>query len=399
MIRLSKVLNAFLDENLQALHSQGLYNEIDPVEGANGPIIQVRGKNLVNLSSNNYLGLATNEDLKRIAKETIETYGVGAGAVRTINGTLDLHVKLEEKLAEFKGTEAAISYQSGFNCNMAAISAVMDKNDAILSDQLNHASIIDGCRLSRAKIIAYNHSDMDDLRAKAKEAKESGLYNKVMVITDGVFSMDGDIAKLPEIVEIAKEFDLITYVDDAHGSGVTGKGKGTVKHFGLEKEIDFQIGTLSKAIGVVGGYVAGKKNLIDWLKVRSRPFLFSTALPPGDVAAITAAVQMLIDSTELHDKLWENGDYLKAGLAKLGFNIGASETPITPCIIGDEKLTQEFSRRLFEEGVYAKSIVFPTVPKGTGRVRNMPTAAHTKEMLDDALAIYEKVGRELGVIQ
>jgi len=399
MIRLSKVLNAFLDENLQALRNQGLYNEIDPVEGANGPVIQVRGKNLINLSSNNYLGLATNEDLKRIAKETIETYGVGAGAVRTINGTLDLHVKLEEKLAEFKGTEAAISYQSGFNCNMAAISAVMDKNDAILSDQLNHASIIDGCRLSRAKIIAFNHSDMDDLRAKAKEAKESGLYNKVMVITDGVFSMDGDIAKLPEIVEIAKEFDLITYVDDAHGSGVTGKGKGTVKHFGLEKEIDFQIGTLSKAIGVVGGYVAGKKNLIDWLKVRSRPFLFSTALPPGDVAAITAAVQMLIDSTELHDKLWENGDYLKAGLAKLGFNIGESETPITPCIIGDEKLTQEFSRRLFEEGVYAKSIVFPTVPKGTGRVRNMPTAAHTKEMLDDALAIYEKVGRELGVIQ
>ena len=399
MIRLSKVLNAFLDENLQDLRDQGLYNEIDPVEGANGPVIQVRGKNLINLSSNNYLGLATNEELKRIAKETIDKYGVGAGAVRTINGTLDLHVKLEEKLAEFKGTEAAISYQSGFNCNMAAISAVMDKNDAILSDQLNHASIIDGCRLSKAKIIAFNHSDMDDLRAKAKAAKESGLYNKVMVITDGVFSMDGDIAKLPEIVEIAKEFDLITYVDDAHGSGVTGKGKGTVKHFGLEKEIDFQIGTLSKSIGVVGGYVAGKKNLIDWLKVRSRPFLFSTALPPGDVAAITAAVQMLIDSTELHDKLWENGDYLKAGLAKLGFNIGESETPITPCIIGDEKLTQEFSRRLFEEGVYAKSIVFPTVAKGTGRVRNMPTAAHTKEMLDDALAIYEKVGRELGVIQ
>lgn len=399
MIRLSKVLNAFLDENLQDLRDQGLYNEIDPVEGANGPVIQVRGKNLINLSSNNYLGLATNEELKRIAKETIDKYGVGAGAVRTINGTLDLHVKLEEKLAEFKGTEAAISYQSGFNCNMAAISAVMDKNDAILSDQLNHASIIDGCRLSKAKIIAFNHSDMDDLRAKAKAAKESGLYNKIMVITDGVFSMDGDIAKLPEIVEIAKEFDLITYVDDAHGSGVTGKGKGTVKHFGLEKEIDFQIGTLSKAIGVVGGYVAGKKNLIDWLKVRSRPFLFSTALPPGDVAAITAAVQMLIDSTELHDKLWENGDYLKSGLAKLGFNIGESETPITPCIIGDEKLTQEFSQRLFEEGVYAKSIVFPTVPKGTGRVRNMPTAAHTKEMLDNTLAIYEKVGRELGVIQ
>ncbi|SOC11609.1 glycine C-acetyltransferase [Ureibacillus xyleni] len=395
---MSKILDSFLNENLQDLRNQGLYNEIDAVEGANGPIITINGKQLINLSSNNYLGLATNEELKQVAKNAIDRYGVGAGAVRTINGTMDLHVKLEEKLAEFKGTEAAISYQSGFNCNMAAISAVMDKNDAILSDQLNHASIIDGCRLSKAKIIAYNHSDMDDLRAKAKEATESGLYNKVMVITDGVFSMDGDIAKLPEIVEIAKEYDLITYVDDAHGSGVTGKGKGTVKHFGLEKEIDFQIGTLSKAIGVVGGYVAGKKNLIDWLKVRSRPFLFSTAVTPGDVAAITHALQMIMDSTELHDQLWENGDYLKAGLKKLGFNIGASETPITPCIIGDEKLTQTFSRRLVEEGVYAKAIVFPTVPKGTGRVRNMPIASHTKEMLDDALAIYEKVGKELGII-
>ncbi|AYC28761.1 glycine C-acetyltransferase [Paenisporosarcina cavernae] len=395
---MAAILDQFLDQNLTELKEQGLYNEIDPVQGANGPIIQVNGQSLINLSSNNYLGLATNDELKKIAQTTIERYGVGAGAVRTINGTLDLHVKLEEKLAEFKGTEAAISYQSGFNCNMAAISAVMDKNDAILSDQLNHASIIDGCRLSKAKIIPFLHSDMEDLRKKAKEAKESGQYNKIMVITDGVFSMDGDIAKLPEIVEIAKEFDLITYVDDAHGSGVTGKGKGTVKHFGLEKEIDFQIGTLSKAIGVVGGYVAGKQKLIDWLKVRSRPFLFSTALPPGDVAAITAAIQMLIDSTELHDKLWENGDYLKAGLKKLGFDIGASETPITPCIIGDEKLTQTFSKRLFEEGVYAKSIVFPTVPKGTGRVRNMPTAAHTKEMLDEAIATYEKVGKELGVI-
>lgn len=396
---MSNVLNNFLDENLAALREQGLYNEIDPVEGANGPIIQVKGQSLINLSSNNYLGLATNDELKQIAKAGIDKYGVGAGAVRTINGTLDVHVKLEETLAKFKGTEAAISYQSGFNCNMAAISAVMDKNDAILSDQLNHASIIDGCRLSKAKIIAYNHSDMDDLRAKAKAAKESGLYNKVMVITDGVFSMDGDLAKLPEIVDIAKEFDLITYVDDAHGSGVTGKGAGTVKHFGLQHDIDFQIGTLSKAIGVVGGYVAGKKNLIDWLKVRSRPFLFSTALPPADVAAITRAVEMLMESTELHDRLWENGDYLKQGLAKLGFNVGDSATPITPCIIGDEKLTQQFSARLFEEGVYAKSIVFPTVPKGTGRVRNMPTAAHTKQMLDDAIAAYAKVGRELGIIQ
>ncbi|MFO7316971.1 MAG: glycine C-acetyltransferase [Bacilli bacterium] len=392
---MAKVLDAFLEENLQQLKSQGLYNRIDVLEGANGPVIEINGKRLINLSSNNYLGLATNEQLKKVAKEAIDKYGVGAGAVRTINGTLDLHQQLEEKIAEFKGTEAAISYQSGFNCNMAAISAVMDQDDCILSDQLNHASIIDGCRLSKAKIVVYTHSDMDDLRKKAKEAAESGRYRKMMVITDGVFSMDGDLAKLPDIVEIAKEFDLITYVDDAHGSGVTGNGRGTVKHFGLEKEIDFQIGTLSKAIGVVGGYVAGKKRLIDWLKVRSRPFLFSTAVPPGDVAATIAAIDMLMQSKELTDKLWENGNYFKAGLKKLGFDIGNSETPITPCIIGDEKLTQAFSKRLLEEGVYAKAIVYPTVPRGTGRIRNMPTASHTKEMLDEALAIYEKVGKEL----
>ncbi|WP_432353966.1 glycine C-acetyltransferase [Sporosarcina sp. A2] len=395
---MSKKLNAFLDENLQELRDQGLYNEIEPVEGPNGPIIKIKGNDLINLSSNNYLGLATDEDLKKLNIAAVNKYGVGAGAVRTINGTLDIHIELEKKLAEFKGTEAAISFQSGFNCNMAAISAVMNKNDAILSDELNHASIIDGCRLSGAKIIRIKHQDMDDLRAKAKEATESGLYGKVMYITDGVFSMDGDIANLPGAVEVAKEFDLITYVDDAHGSGVTGKGKGTVKHFGLEKEIDMQMGTLSKAVGVVGGYVAGTQKLIDWLKVRSRPFLFSTAVPPGDVAAIMGALDKISASTELHDKLWDNGDYLKAGLKKLGFNIGNSETPITPCIIGEERLTQQFSKRLAEEGVYAKSIVFPTVPKGTGRVRNMPTAAHTKEMLDDALKIYEKVGKELGVI-
>ncbi|QPC47791.1 glycine C-acetyltransferase [Mangrovibacillus cuniculi] len=394
----SHLLDQFLQENVQALKDQGIYNEIDPIESPNGPKIRIGGRELINLSSNNYLGLATHDRLRKVAKEAIDEWGVGAGAVRTINGTLSLHVELEEAIAKFKGTEAAIAYQSGFNCNMAAISAVMDKNDAILSDELNHASIIDGCRLSKAKVIRFNHSDMEDLRQKAKEAKESGQYNKIMVITDGVFSMDGDIAKLPEIVKIAKEFDIMTYVDDAHGSGVTGKGAGTVKHFGLQDEVDFQIGTLSKAIGVVGGYVAGTQNLIDWLKVRSRPFLFSTSLTPADVRAAREAIHMLMESTELHDKLWENGDYLKAGLKKLGFNIGDSETPITPCIIGDEAKTQLFSKRLNEEGVYAKSIVFPTVPKGTGRVRNMPTAAHTKEMLDEALAIYEKVGKELEII-
>ncbi|MCZ2260902.1 glycine C-acetyltransferase [Sporosarcina sp. G11-34] len=395
---MSKKLDAFLTDNLTELRDAGLYNEIDAVEGPNGAVIKVGGKDLINLSSNNYLGLATDEDLKQLAKDAIDQYGVGAGAVRTINGTLDLHIELEKKLAEFKGTEAAISYQSGFNCNMAAISAVMNKQDAILSDELNHASIIDGCRLSGAKVIRVKHQDMDDLREKAKEATESGLYNKVMYITDGVFSMDGNIANLPEAVKIAKEFDLITYVDDAHGSGVTGKGKGTVKHFGLEKEVDMQMGTLSKAVGVVGGYVAGKQNLIDWLKVRSRPFLFSTAVTPADVAATIGALQKIIDSTELHDKLWDNGDYLKAGLKKLGFDIGVSETPITPCIIGEEKLTQQFSKRLMEEGVYAKAIVFPTVPSGKGRVRNMPIASHTKEMLDEALNVYEKVGKELGII-
>ncbi|MDF0010242.1 glycine C-acetyltransferase [Staphylococcus pseudintermedius] len=392
-------LNDFLDENLNHLKENGLYNEIDTVEGANGPEIQINGKKYINLSSNNYLGLATNEDLKTAAKNAIDSHGVGAGAVRSINGTLDLHDELESTLAEFKGTEAAVAYQSGFNCNMAAISAVMNKNDAILSDELNHASIIDGCRLSKAKIIRVNHSDMDDLRQKAKEAVESGQYNKVMYITDGVFSMDGDVAKLPEIVEICEQYGIMVYVDDAHGSGVMGKGAGTVKHFGLQDKVDFQIGTLSKAIGVVGGYVAGSQKLIDWLKAQSRPFLFSTSLAPGDTKAITEAVKKLMASTELHDRLWENANYLKGGLSRLGFDTGQSETPITPVIIGDEKKTQQFSKRLMEEGIYVKSIVFPTVPRGTGRVRNMPTAAHTTEMLDQALEVYARVGKELGIIE
>jgi len=395
----SKSLNNFLKTNLEDLKGKGLYNEINVITGQNGPVIEIEGKKLINLSSNNYLGLATNKRMIEASIKATEKYGVGAGAVRTINGTLDIHIELEKKLATFKHTEATIAFQSGFNCNMAAISAVMNKKDAILSDALNHASIIDGCRLSGAKIIRVEHSDMDDLRAKAKEAKESGLYEKIMVITDGVFSMDGDVAKLPEIVEIAEEFDLITYVDDAHGSGVLGKGAGTVHHFGLSDKIDFQIGTLSKAIGVVGGYVAGSKDLIDWLKVRGRPFLFSTSLTPAAAGACIEAVNILTESTELHDRLWENGNYLKKGLKELGFDIGHSETPITPCIIGDAAEAQEFSRRLYEEGVYAKSIVFPTVPLGTARVRNMPSAAHTKELLDEAIAKYAKVGREMGLIK
>ncbi|EZH64934.1 2-amino-3-ketobutyrate CoA ligase [Bacillaceae bacterium JMAK1] len=391
----STKLTSFLNSGLNELKDKGLYNVIHPLEGANGPKIQLEGKELINLSSNNYLGLATDERLKEVAKDAVTKYGVGSGAVRTINGTLQLHVELEEKLAKFKHTEAAIAYQSGFNCNMAAISAVMNKYDAILSDELNHASIIDGCRLSKAKIIRYNHSDMEDLRQKASEAVKE--YEKVMVITDGVFSMDGDIAKLPEIVDIAEEFDLITYVDDAHGSGVLGEGKGTVKHFGLSDRVDMQMGTLSKAIGVVGGYVAGSQALIDWLKVQSRPFLFSTSLTPADIRASIEAIDILSESKELQERLWENTKYLQEGLKKLGFSVGVTETPITPVIIGDEKKTQQFSKRLMEEGVYAKSIVFPTVPRGTGRVRNMPTAAHTKEMLDEALSVYEKLGKELDV--
>lgn len=391
-------LNRFLADNLNELKSKGLYNQINSLQSSNGPIITINNKNLINLSSNNYLGLATNENLKLAEINAVKKYGVGSGAVRTINGTLDIHDLLETTIAKFKCTEAAIAFQSGFNCNMGAISAVMDKNDAILSDELNHASIIDGCRLSGAKIIRYKHSDMNDLRNQAKIAKDSGKYVKLMVITDGVFSMDGDVAKLPEIVEIANEFDLITYVDDAHGSGVMGNGAGTCKHFGLSDKIDFQIGTLSKAIGVVGGYVAGSKDLIDWLKVRGRPFLFSTSLTPGSAAACVESINILMESSYLVNKVWENGNYLKKGLKSLGFDIGKSETPITPCIIGDESKTQLFSKRLLEEGIYAKSIVFPTVPKGTGRVRNMPTSAHTKEMLDQALSIYEKVGKELNII-
>lgn len=394
----SQALDKFLSSNIEDLKTKGLYNVIDTLQGANGPVIRINGKSLINLSSNNYLGLATDYRLIDASVKASQTYGAGAGAVRTINGTMDLHIELEEKLARFKKTEAVIVYQSGFNCNMAAISAVMDQHDAILSDELNHASIIDGCRLSRAKVIRFKHSDMNDLRQQAKDAKESGQYHKIMVITDGVFSMDGDIAKLPEIVKIAEEFDLITYVDDAHGSGVLGAGAGTVKHFGLSDRIDFQIGTLSKAIGVVGGYVAGKKQLIEWLKLRSRPFLFSTSLPPAAIASCIASVDILMNDKELIEKLWENGNDLKNGLSRLGYDVGQSETPITPCIIGDEVTTQQFSKRLYEEGVYAKAIVFPTVPKGTGRIRNMPTAAHTKEMLDQVISVYEKVGKEMKLI-
>ena len=392
----SKELTMYLEKELDQLKEKGLYNTIDILESENGACIIVDGKRMINLASNNYLGFANREELKKACIEATETYGVGAGAVRTINGSLKIHQQLEEKIAEFKGTEAAIAFQSGFNCNMGAISAVMTKEDAILSDELNHASIIDGCRLSGAKIIRIKHQDMKDLEKKAKEAIESKKYKKIMYITDGVFSMDGDIARLPEIIPIVEKYGLVTYVDDAHGSGVTGKGAGTVKHFGLSDKIDMQMGTLSKAIGVVGGYVAGSKTLIDWLKARSRPFLFSTSLTPG--AAALASITLMQEHPELVEKVWENANYFKEELKKAGYNIGMSETPITPVILGDEKVTQTFSKKLIKHGIYAKPIVYPTVPLGTGRIRNMPTAEHTREMLDEAVAVYQKIGKEMEII-
>lgn len=397
---MSKILDEFLTSSLNELEEKGLLTTIDVLEDhGNGPIIQIEGKELINFASNNYLGFATREELIEADIAATKKYGVGAGAVRTINGTLDIHRELEQKIAEFKGTEDAIAFQSGFNGNMGGIPAVMKKGDAILSDELNHASIIDGCRLSGAKIIRVKHQNMEDLEQKAKEATESGEYNKVMYITDGVFSMDGDVAKIDEIVEIAKKYNLITYVDDAHGTGVLGKGAGTVKQFGKQNDIDMQLGTLSKGVGVVGGYIAGSAKLIKWLKSQARPFLFSTSLTPGSAGAIIKAIELMQENPELVQKVWDNADYFKSELQRIGYDIGVSETPITPVIVGDEKLAQEFSRQLIEKGVYAKPIVYPTVPLGTGRIRNMPNASHTKEMIDEAIKVYEEVGKELGIIQ
>lgn len=397
---MSKILDEFLTSNLNELEEKGLLTTIDVLEDhGNGPIIQIEGKELINFASNNYLGFATREELIEADIAATKKYGVGAGAVRTINGTLDIHRDLEKKIAEFKGTEDAIAFQSGFNGNMGGIPAVMKKGDAILSDELNHASIIDGCRLSGAKIIRVKHQDMEDLEQKAKEATESGEYDKVMYITDGVFSMDGDVAKIDEIVEIAKKYNLITYVDDAHGTGVLGKGAGTVKQFGKQNDIDMQLGTLSKGVGVVGGYIAGSAKLIKWLKSQARPFLFSTSLTPGSAGAIIKAIELMQENPELVQKVWDNADYFKSELQRIGYDIGVSETPITPVIVGDEKLAQEFSHKLIEKGVYAKPIVYPTVPLGTGRIRNMPNASHTKEMIDKAIKVYEEVGKELGIIK
>jgi glycine C-acetyltransferase len=387
----------YLNDEIKNLKDAGTFRELSTLEGANGPVVILDGKKVINMSSNNYLGLANNDEMKKAAIEAIKKYGVGSGAVRTIIGNMDIHEKLEQKLAEFKREEAVMVFQSGFNCNAGAIQAITSKGDLIISDELNHASIIDGVRLSRADKALFKHSNMEDLKRVLIEKREN--YKNCLIITDGVFSMDGDLAKLPAIVELAEEFNCMTYVDDAHGSGVLGEnGRGTIDHFNLHGRIDFSIGTLSKAIGVIGGYVAGSKVMKELLINRGRPILFSTSLPPAAIAAATKSVELLMESSEYTDRLWENARFFKENLGKLGFNTGKSETPITPVIIGDEAKSLEFSKRLFENGVFVSPIIFPTVQKGAGRVRCMISAAHSKENLAKAVEVFEKVGKEMNLI-
>ncbi len=388
---------SFVAQELEALKQEGLFVTIRALESPQGAWIVVDGRKVLNLCSNNYLGFCNDPVLKEAAKKAIDEYGVGPGAVRSIAGTMKLHLELERKLAEFKGTEAVVSFQSGFCANLATIPALVGREDGIFSDELNHASIIDGCRLSRAEIIRYAHCDVDDLKAKLQEHRHR--FRRALIVTDGVFSMDGDIAPLPEIVKLAREYDAFVMVDDAHGEGVLGRGgRGITDHFGLHGEVDIEVGTLSKAFGVVGGYVAGGAELCDYLRQRGRPFLFSSAVTPPDVAACIAAVDILLQSEERVQKLWENACYFQNGLKGLGFDIGKTQTPITPVMLGEATLAQKFSRRLFEEGIFAQAIGYPTVPRGAARIRVMISAVHTKEDLDFALEKFAKVGRELGVI-
>jgi glycine C-acetyltransferase len=388
---------SFLTNRIEELKKDGVYRKLPVNEGPCDAEIILNGKKVINLSSNNYLGFANHPRLKKAAIKAIETYGVGAGAVRTIVGNMDIHEKLDETIAKFKKEEAALVFQSGFNVNAGVIQAITTDKDIIISDQLNHASIIDGTRLSKASRAVYKHSDMKDLERVLKESQ--GKYEQMLVITDGVFSMDGDIAKLPEIVKLAKEYGALTYVDDAHGSGVLGeRGRGTVDHFHLHGQVDFIVGTLSKAIGVVGGYVAGSMEMRDWLLHRGRPLLFSTAMMPGAAAAIIEAFHMLETSSEYTDKLWDNARYFKNKLEKLGFDIGHSETPITPVMIGSEALTMEFSKQLLYNGVYVSGIVFPTVPKNAGRIRCMVSALHSKEQLDQAIDIMALTAKKLNIL-
>jgi glycine C-acetyltransferase len=388
---------AFIDEELAALKEDGLLINIRTIESPQGASLVVNGKQVLNFCSNNYLGLANHPKLREAAKAAIDTYGVGPGAVRTIAGTMSLHDRLEARLATFKGVEAAIAVQSGFNANQAVIPALMGKDDLIISDELNHASIIDGVRLTKADRAIFKHRDADDLRRVLKEAE--GKYDKILVVTDGVFSMDGDVAPLDKITDAAEEAGAITMVDDAHGEGVLGRGgRGIVDQFGLHGRFDIEVGTMSKAFGVMGGYVAGEKKLVDYLRQKARPFLFSSAMTVPDTAACIAAVDLMEESTELVDRLWANTEVFKKGMVELGFDTGESETPIVPVMLGEAQLAQDFSRWLFEAGVFAMAIGFPTVPKGKARIRVMISASHSADDLEQGIAAFEEVGQALGVI-
>ena len=387
----------WIQDEIQKLKDDGLYNRIRTLSSPQGAWLVVDGKRVLNFCSNNYLGLANHPHIVQATQEAVKKYGVGPAAVRSIAGTMELHLELERRLAAFKGVEAAITFQSGFTANLGTIPALVGKDDAVFSDELNHASIIDGCRLSGAKIIRYAHCNPQDLERVLNEERQK--FPRAMVITDGVFSMDGDIAPLDKIYEVVQNYNAILMVDDAHGEGVIGKGgRGIVDHFGLHGKVDVEVGTLSKAFGVVGGGSAGNPVVVEWLRQRGRPFLFSSAMTVPDVAACLAAVDILEGSTELVDKLWENTRYFKTEVRGLGFDTGLSTTPITPIMLGEAPLAQQFSRELFEAGLFAMSIGFPTVPKGKARIRVMISAAHTREDLDKGLEIFAGVGRKLGVI-
>ncbi len=386
----------FLTQEIEELKEAGLYNTIRVIGSAQDAWTEVDGKKVLNMCSNNYLGFANHPELKKKAIEAIEIYGVGPAAVRSIAGTMHLHNILEEKLARFKKEEAALSFQGGFITNLAVIPAILSSaEDVVFSDELNHASIIDGIRLTKAKRVIYKHLDMNHLEEQLKT--HDG--RRKLIVSDGVFSMDGDIAPLPELVELAEKYDALLMIDDAHGEGVLGShGRGISDHFGLHGKVHIEVGTLSKAFGVVGGFVAGSKELVEFLKQKARPFLFSSATTPADVAAVIAAVDILENDDSLVKKLWDNAKYFKSKMKDLGFDTGKSQTPITPVMLGEAKLAQEFSRRLFEEGIFAQAIGYPTVPKGKARIRVMLSAAHSKEDLDFALEKFEKVGKALGVI-
>lgn len=387
---------SFLTTELNALREQGLYRRLRILESEALAHATFDHTSVVNLSSNNYLGFATHPRLREAALEAVRRFGVGSGAVRTISGTMALHMELERRLAAFKKVEAVVVFQSGFTANAGTVSAILNKDDAIISDELNHASIIDGARLSRATIKVFPHKDADAARAIMRDLPAG---QRKLLITDGVFSMDGDLGPLPALCDVAEEFGAIMMVDDAHASGVFGaQGRGTVDHFGCHGRVDIQVGTLSKAIGVLGGYVAGTRDFIDFLCHRARPFLFSTSHPPAVTAACIAALDVLESEPQWMEQLWDNTRFFKAGLTALGFNTGRSESPITPVIVGEAPVAMQFSDKLFANGVFAQGIGFPTVPKGQARLRTMPAATHTREDLQYALDMFGKVGRELGVI-